>query len=265
MRIGRFEHTPGVVKTVWFLIFLSALLALGTWQMLRAAEKKTILAAAENALSASAVPAFSLTDLAYAAEQHTQVSISGQYDGARQFLWDNRVHKGQAGFEVITPVRTKDGLVLVNRGWVPPGPTREALPDVALSAEALSSKLSFNGLFSRPSKGFIGGDSFDVGEQWPKVLQYFDYAAIEAVLGEPVLAGIVQPQQTEQSQVGTQEENAAASSTLAANTFYTANWEPTAAIGPTRHYGYAFQWYAMALALVVLFIVYNTRRIESVQ
>lgn len=255
MRIGSFEHNPGALKTVLFLIFLSALLALGTWQMLRAAEKKTILAAAQSALSAPAVPAHSLGDLALAAKQHTQVSISGSYEGNRQFLWDNRVYKGQAGFEVITPVRTSEGLVLVNRGWVPPGRTREALPNVELSDEILDSAVAFNGLFSRPSQGFLSGASFDTGEAWPKVLQYFDYAAIQTTLGEPVLAGVIQPQQVD----------GVDSITPSTKAFYIANWEPTAAIGPTRHYGYAFQWYAMAVALIVLFIVYNTRRIESVQ
>lgn len=223
--------------------------------MLRASEKKIILAAAESALNAPAVPAHTLKDLSLAAKQHTQVSISGRYAGNRQFLWDNRVHKGQAGFEVITPVRTSEGLVLVNRGWVAPGLTRADLPNVALSEEASDSLVEFTGLFSQPSKGFLSGASFDAGESWPKVLQYFDYAAIQASLGEPVLAGIVQPQQVDD----------AVSDKPARKEFYIANWEPTAAIGPTRHYGYAFQWYAMAVALIVLFIVYNTRRIESVQ
>lgn len=261
MRIGRFEHNPGILKTALFLLFLSALLALGTWQMHRAAEKKVILAAAQSALSAKPVAASDLGDLALAATQHTKVRINGKYHGEKQFLWDNRVHKGQAGYEVITPVRTESGLVLVNRGWVAPGRTRQELPDIKLTEAIGASDISITGLFSRPSKGFLNGDAFEPGASWPIVLQYFDYDAIEDALGEPVLHGIVQPQQFgNDSNVNQQANRPEGNGTE----FYIPNWEPTAAIGPTRHYGYAFQWYAMAAALVILFFVYNTRRIESV-
>ncbi len=260
MRIGNFEHKPGVLITLLFVVFAAALLALGTWQMMRAAEKSSILASAENAMASEAVKPAELGDLTVAAKEHTRVTFSGTYEPSQQFLWDNRVHKGQAGFEVITPVRTDSGLVLVNRGWVAPGKTREDLPNIALSADALDSSVKITGLFSRPSKGLVSGEPFDVNAAWPRVMQFFDYPAIELALGEAVLFGVVQPQQAGDR---TQDEqfNAGQSHTE----YYTANWEPTAAIGPMRHYGYAFQWYAMAAALTILFIVYNTKRIEPVK
>ncbi len=246
MRIGQFEFKPSLTISLLFVLFAAALIALGTWQMRRAAQKITILAAAENARESQAVPVAELTDLTVAASKHTKVKISGAYDGGRQFLWDNRVYRSQAGFEVITPVRTANGLVLVNRGWVAPGATRAELPDVSIDATIAARPVTVTGLFSRPSKGLVKGEPLSRDEPWPKVLQFFDYAAIEQALGETVLAGVVQPQQRQAE-------------------FYIANWEPTAAIGPTRHYGYAFQWYAMAAALCILFIVYNTKRIKPVQ
>ena len=256
MRIGNFEHNPGALKTVLFLIFLAALLALGTWQMYRAAEKKAILAAAAQSISAGAVSPAELGDLAVAAQRHTLVTFSGKVEGSRQFLWDNRVRNGQAGFEVITPVRTDAGLLLVNRGWVAPGRTRADLPDVSLPASAPEVTATLSGLFSRPSKGFLDGDAFDPNASWPRVLQYFDYTAIEQALGESIVAGVIQPQRAVVENTGGVVEDAQA-------LLYEPNWEPTAAIGPTRHYGYAFQWYAMAVALIILFVVYNTRRIRA--
>lgn len=269
MRIGNFEHKPGVLIALLFLVFVAALLSLGTWQMMRAAEKTTILAAAERALSSKAVRPGELGDLPIAAKQHALVTFSGTYEPSRQFLWDNRVHKGQAGFEVITPVRTGTGLVLVNRGWVAPGSTREDLPNVALSTAVLDASVTITGLFSRPSKGLVSGEPFDSRAPWPRVMQFFDYAAIEQALGDTVLAGVIQPQQAGEPVNGTIKQGSIKKDQ--ANTehehteFYTANWEPTAAIGPIRHYGYAFQWYAMAAALTILFIVYNTKRIKPVQ
>ena len=91
---------------------------------------------------------------------------------------------------------------------------------------------------------------------WPRVLQYFDYEAMQSALEAPVLAGIIQPQTKSDATDLTSAGNESG--------FYIANWEPAASIGPMRHYGYAFQWYAMAAALTVLYLVYNTRRIESI-
>jgi len=259
LRIGNFEHKPSAIIVCLFVLFAAALLALGTWQMMRAAQKTRILAAAEQSLASESVPLSELGDLQRAASAHSRVTFSGDYDGTRQFLWDNRVHKGQAGFEVITPVRTQSGLVLVNRGWVAPGRTRDNLPNVALSAET-DAPINITGLFSRPSKGLVSGEPFDKSAPWPRVMQFFDYAAMEIALGESVLAGVIQPQQA-----GDNADSAQSLNKQDHTQFYTANWEPTAAIGPMRHYGYAFQWYAMAVALTILYIVYNTKRIETDQ
>ncbi len=256
MRIGKFEHNPSVIIVLLYLLFLAALLSLGTWQMVRAAEKTAILSAAAESRDTQAVSPGQIADVEQAAREHTQVSVQGAYVGERQFLWDNRVHKGQAGFEVITPVRTASGLVLVNRGWVPPGLTRQDLPDVAISSELRSAAVTITGLFSRPSKGFASGAAFDSSGPWPRVLQYFDYEAMQSALEAPMLAGVIQPQ--------TKSDAADATSAEIESGFYIANWEPAASIGPMRHYGYAFQWYAMAAALTVLYMVYNTRRIESI-
>jgi len=260
LRVGNFEHKPSVLITLLFFLFAAALLSLGTWQMKRAAEKSTILAAADRAQASEGVEPGALGDLSVAAKQHSRVTFSGSYEPSRQFLWDNRVHKGRAGFEVITPVRTAAGLVLVNRGWVVLGSSRTALPNVSLGADSLGTSVTIDGLFSRPSKGLISGEPFDPAAPWPRVMQFFDYAAMERALGEPVLAGVVQPQK-----VGDNTNNEQLTAEQVHTEFYTPNWEPTAAIGPVRHYGYAFQWYAMAVTLTILFIVYNTKRIEPVQ
>ena len=105
MRIGRFEHKPSLTILLMYLLFVAMLLALGTWQMQRAATKTTILAAAATSQSIAPVGLDALGDVVVAATEHKLVTFKGTYLGEQQFLWDNRVHKGQAGFEVITPVK----------------------------------------------------------------------------------------------------------------------------------------------------------------
>lgn len=256
MRIGIFEHKPSLTIVCLYVLFVATLLMLGTWQMQRAATKTTILAAAAQSQDTAAVSPAEIDDIETAAAEHTLLRFQGTYHGEQQFLWDNRVYKGQAGFEVITPVRTDAGFVLVNRGWVAPGATRQDLPDVAINAALRSATVTITGLFSRPSQGFASGPAFDANKPWPRLLSFYDYQLIEQALGSPVLAGVVQPQ------VKSSEHDENGDALEARAEYYTANWEPIASIGPTRHYGYAFQWYAMALALTILYIVYNTKRLE---
>ncbi len=61
-----------------------------------------------------------------------RVRASGEYDAARQILLDNKVHAGQAGYDVVAPLRLagSDRFVLVDRGWIAQGASRAQLPVV---------------------------------------------------------------------------------------------------------------------------------------
>ncbi|QCR43585.1 SURF1 family protein [Curtobacterium sp. SGAir0471] len=62
-------------------------------------------------------------------QQWLRVEVTGRYDVDDQLLVRNRVHNGQPGFEVLTPLVTADGRAfVVDRGWVPTG-NRQDAPD----------------------------------------------------------------------------------------------------------------------------------------
>ena len=226
------------------------MIALGFWQLQRASDKEALLDLAQSARQTPVVAIETIDNVIDASRQLTRVVAIGEYLSDRQFLWDNRTFQGRAGYEVITPLRLATGrLVLVNRGWIEQGATRAQLPVVALPASVVGKKVQTTGLLSRPSKGFAGGDAMQPSPHWPKVLQYFDYNAMAEALDEPLIAGIVQPQ--EKNDPGSQAE------------FYTAAWQPAATLGPAKHYSYAFQWFAMSVALSVLFIVNSIRKPDN--
>jgi len=168
--------------------------------------------------------------------------LLGQWQLSRadeKITLDNRIHKGVAGYEVLTPLLLSDKklstelalseqpVVLVNRGWVAAESYRTVLPDIAMQLAV--DDVSVEGLLTTPSKGFARGDALSPqqqdtqqqsngqGRDWPQVLQFVDYAAIADALGTAVIAGVVQG------------------------------------------YGYAFQWFAMFIALCVIFIVTNLK------
>jgi surfeit locus 1 family protein len=253
MRLGSRRFSPKAWAVLLYVSVLSCMLWLGNWQLDRAALKISLQHSADRARSEAPVPLLSISDLAAAADSYRRVLVHGQYDGERQFLWDNRTHQGQAGYEVIVPMALANGtFTLLNRGWVAPGASRAELPDVSLPEIATGRVIDVEGFLSRPSKGFASGDAVPLTGSWPRVLQYFDYAAISKALGEPIVPVVVQAQAL--SADGNRSE-----ALTSRPEWLSANWQP-AASGPAKHYSYAFQWFAMASALTILFITVNTHK-----
>ena len=253
MRIANRQFEPRLWAILLYAAVLACMLWLGNWQLERAALKVSLQQAADVAREAAPVALQSVQDMDSASASYQRTVVQGAYDTERQFLWDNRTHKGRAGFEVISLLRLTDGgTALINRGWVPAGPDRQTFPDIDFPDSVSGVTVSFEGLLSRPSKGFASGEAITGGEGWPKLLQFFDYTAIAGASGEPIVPVLVQ----------TQELGADASTSTVLTSrpeWYAANWQP-AASGPAKHYSYAFQWFAMAIALTGIFLVVNSRR-----
>ena len=94
---------------------------LGAWQLGRAEQKRSLAAD-----FAGGGPAIEWRQLPPGAPRYQRVQVRGHYDPAHQFLLDNMSHESVAGLQVLTPFLLDDGsAVLVNRGWVPWGATRE--------------------------------------------------------------------------------------------------------------------------------------------
>jgi surfeit locus 1 family protein len=132
MRLGgaRFR-----VRPAWLAAAAAAcalFVALGNWQS-RRAEEKLEAQRSRDALAALPPAALAPARVAAAAEYAgRRVTVRGEYLPRHTVLIDNRVHKGVAGYHVVTPFRIEDGPlhVLVNRGWVAGGPRRDRLPEI---------------------------------------------------------------------------------------------------------------------------------------
>src|SRR5476649_1873377 len=119
------------------LLTLAAVLGfaeLGRWQWHRAAQKSALLAQFEaGGLGSVDLAGRAVSEL----PRYAQVHAEGHYDGQHQFVLDNISHEAHPGYEVLTPLQTTDGRVLiVNRGRVPLGANRSQLPEVRLDQMA---------------------------------------------------------------------------------------------------------------------------------
>lgn len=224
---------PFVVPTLLAVSMLALLLRLGFWQLDRARYKESLLTREQVAQALPALEIRGLADIDGADDSYfRQASIPGRFDSERQYLLDNRTHDGRAGFHVLTALRISDGVVLVNRGWVALGATRSELP---MMAPLPSGEVVVRGRLSPPpGSGLLLGDSGHEGAvHWPRIVQTVDTDAMSAALDAPIAPHILL---LDASDAGC----------------HVCNWQPVRGIGPEKHRGYAVQWFALALALVVL-------------
>ncbi len=223
---------PALAQTLAVALLLPLLATLGYWQMQRAREKQVLF----NAVAAAThAPVQQVTSLPHSPlPQHAWAD--GRFD-RHFFLLDNRVAGGRAGYELLAPLRLADGrAVLINRGWLPPGPDRAHPPTAALPATTVR----VQGLAlipAAPAFTLSAREAMTAG--WPKVVQTAQPATLASALGYPLLPVVIYP-----------DGSAVAAHELAAlHTF-----------GPGRHRAYAVQWFVMAALLLLFYLRHGLRR-----
>lgn len=131
------RDAPAAVRWTAYIavavVFAIACAFLSNWQFSRNAERSEQLALVEANYDADPVAFAEVVppDAGFeAADEWTPVVIRGSYVADDQLLVRNRAHGGTAAYEVVVPFRAEDGRVLlINRGWVPPG-EQQNLPDL---------------------------------------------------------------------------------------------------------------------------------------
>lgn len=92
--------------------------ALGVWQVERREWKLDLIAQAEAGIHAAPTPLTEWRDFA----EYRRVRVEGDYLYDRETLVKAVTARGE-GFWVLTPLRTAQGVVLINRGFVPSAET----------------------------------------------------------------------------------------------------------------------------------------------
>jgi len=213
------------------------LISLGRWQLRRADEKRVLFDA-----FAAGTDATRLIDLGTPRlPRYQHIEASGHYDQGRQILIDNMVNAGRAGYFVITPFAlTGGGWVLVNRGWVPLGASRAVRPTIPVTSDTRQLRGTADNL---PSPGIQMGTRGKLAPPYPVVAAFPTHAELAQLLGESSWA-----RATDLVLLDPAEPDG-----------YARSWAPPG-FPPMRHIGYAVQWFALALTLLVIYVVTNLRR-----
>jgi len=237
VRLGGRVFAPSPALTALLVLLALGFVLLGRWQWrlgeAHAAQYRRFVHGAARIVTLGSASLASVPD-------YQRVRVRGTYEGARQFLLDNSIHDGQDGYQVLTPLKRSPGdTVLVDRGWVPFTGSRARLPDVALAA---SGPVTVVGRVARlPVAGLAFGRAAPPpGNRWPKVTSFPRFSDLSAALGRPVEPRIL---------------------LLAAGApdGYVRRWRPPG-MPAMKNWGYAVQWWALAAAAGVIWLVLSLRR-----
>lgn len=228
-----FRLLPALATLCGLVLFVY----LGLWQSGKGDRLAAELAqrAARHQLGATPITG-SLVDAV--ALQDAPITVTGYYEPQGQIFLDNRQEGDLPGVHVITPLKIdgSDTRILVNRGWVGWGSGRGVLPNVGTPG----GKVQATGLAFVPStkKFFLMPDHPEAASQlWSRL----DLARAAALLGKPL-----------QPVVLLQNKGDAADTLVR-------NWAPPEdRVG--MHRGYAFQWFGMAVALLMFYLVASFRK-----
>ena len=243
MQFAQFEFKPSLVPSLVFAVVLPLLLGLGFWQLDRAEQKQQILSERE-AREAGTVLGLNNRYALSADDRYLPAEATGRYLNERHWLLDNRVVDGQAGYHVYTLFELQGPghrTIAVNRGWVSTGGSREFLPSVP----APQGVVTLRGRLDRPASVGLELDVGDLaGVASTMAVQHLDLADLAAALDRDILPLALV---LDEGQPGVLRRD----------------WAPAPGITPEKHLGYAVQWFALALALVIIYVGVNTRRAGS--
>jgi cytochrome oxidase assembly protein ShyY1 len=163
-------------------------------------------------------------------DQWQRVEARGTFDGEHQFVVRYRRNDGAEGYEVVTPLRTSAGVVLVDRGFIEANASQ--IPRMAPPPP--SGEVTVVGHVRRNERGRRAATAPVDGQ-----MRLINSDAVAAVLGYPLLNGYVGLLEVTPPQSGG----------------FLPVQPPEISEGP--HFWYAMQWFGftgLAVAGIVVFI-----------
>lgn len=215
-----------IIAPILFITAFLTLIVLGTWQVQRLAWKNNIIqnlndsyTNAEENLSFATIQTPNDTGIYYG-------SVQGRFIYDKEILVGPKPNEGDIGYQVITPLKMRDGnYILVNRGWIN-GDKKENLQSTRPQG-----KITVGGLFRKPDWNSFTPDNSPENNIWTK-LDITQIATAKNIT--PIAHLMLYADKTSKpfGELRMQQEK----------------WYPN-----NKHRQYAIFWYVMAGALVVVF------------
>ncbi|MEM7020682.1 MAG: SURF1 family protein [Pseudomonadota bacterium] len=233
---------PNFWGTVAVILLCPLFIRLGFWQLDRGEEKHHLHSqyVEQQAAAPLAINADNLNEIG-ANLTGRKAQVSGRYLEGLHVLLDNQTHAKTPGYRVYTPfqIRNTSTTLWISRGWLPLTQDRAIPPDVSLKQFDL---VDLQGVLSQPPTPGIrlGETPYEALPNNVTRVQMFDLEKINREFKLSELPYVLRVNNAEDER-------------------FAAKW-PTPGSGEQKHYGYAFQWFSFATAVVVLYLIFGFKR-----
>ncbi len=215
------------------LMLLPLLLSLGFWQLDRADEKRALQELFQQRQIAGPIDIEALSE--HQDLRYQPVRLRGTYINEKSLFLDNRIYQGRFGYEIITPFQPtgSDDLVFINRGWVKGDVSRRSLPAI----DVVTAEVELLGEVYVPLGNVLMlAEETSIG--WMSAVQAVDLESLSEKFDQRLFPHVVRLSM----------ESAGS---------YQPNWV-VVNLQPEKHVGYAVQWFAMSVTLLIIAFLANT-------
>ncbi|MEH6911867.1 MAG: SURF1 family protein [Oceanicoccus sp.] len=219
--------------TLLVLMLLPLLLSLGFWQLDRADEKRALQKLFQQRQVAGPIAIEALSE--HQDLRYQPTTLQGRYINEKSLFLDNRIYQGRFGYEIITPFKParSDALVFINRGWVEGDISRRSLPKI----ESIVAEVELLGEVYVPQ-----GDMLMLAEEtnitWMSTVQAINIERLGEKFDQRLFPYVVRL-------------------SVESPGSYQSNWV-VVNLQPEKHVGYAVQWFAMSVTLLIIAFLANT-------
>jgi surfeit locus 1 family protein len=222
------------------LICVCLLAKLGFWQLSRAEYKKALLQSFNERTIHAPLNGLALNtpnDWRF-----YQATLNGSFDNQHSLFLDNKTYNGKIGYEVYT-LFYADGMttvLLVDRGFISNNNDRAHLPTI----KPINGRVTIHGMINLPPTYVSLGQMIDgKSSAWPMRVEYLHPASLGKIIQTSLYPYVL---------------------TLDPKSPYALDataidWR-LFPISPERHMGYAVQWFALALTLLVICAALNYKQ-----
>ncbi len=241
MRFGSYQFRPSLIPSLATAIIIPLFISLGLWQLDRAEQKQDLK---DKYNQRRLQPIVELSNHLLTAKdlQYFTVKVKGILDTKHQFIRENRIYQGRAGYHILIPLwvdGTKQKAVLVNRGWLGVDYKQAIESKIQLPNDLAVEMI---GEISQPITGVFHLGNNQTNLNWPRKVQVIDLPAFSQTLGYELLPYLLLLDK--QADYG-----------------FIREWQPII-YQPEKHLSYALQWFSMAFAVFVIFIIVNWKKIQ---
>lgn len=220
------------------LMILSILCFLGQWQLKRAAYKDSLYHAFYNNQPFIIKPSSLLNSQSLPRYHYQRIELKGHFDNTKTFLQDNQIVQNQIGYYLFTPfyINAIKHWILVNRGFLPRLANKKRLDSYALPPlrSPHTIRIIIN---SYPKTAILLGKNIETMSDGRYLVQDLRIPSLKSSLNLRLVEAtglLTRPKET-----------------------FTRNWKPNITVSATRHRAYAFQWFSMAIILVIIYLALN--------